>query len=193
MTIARIDLPPTARSARRAETRLGPPRVFRAMDQKHKTWTIRAGVGAGVCALLTVWMIPNTTPIGKPSVIAGMAGTAEAQKPTYSVVPDSAIPSWAATLQQMPGASPSAPPPQVADAGPLPDADPIDVPTNARDAPVPDQAAPTDDAPPPVVAEAEPPPPPALTAPAPQDGYQARRAEWRARLETAMQGQRGPS
>ncbi|PXA84083.1 hypothetical protein DMC47_41355 [Nostoc sp. 3335mG] len=175
--------------------RLARPRVLRAMEQKHKTWAIRAGVGGAVCALLTVWMVPNTTPTAKPSVIAGMSGTAEAQKPTYSAVPDSAIPSWAASLQQMPGAAPSVTPRpmQVADAATMPDAGSMDAPPAMGTAPLPDQAGPADDAPPPpAVAEAEP-PPSALSAPAPQDGYQARRAEWQAQMDATMRGQRGPS
>jgi hypothetical protein len=162
------------------------------MEQKHKTWAIRAGVGVGVCALLTAWMVPDTTPTARPSVIAGMAGTAEAQKPTYSAVPDSAIPSWAAGLQQVPAAPPAvaAPPTQLADAGTMPDADAGSPPASM---PAPDQAAPMDGAAPaPAVAEIDAPPPPAA-APAPPDGYQARRAQWQAQLDTTMAGQRGPS
>ena len=154
------------------------------MESKHKSWAIRAGIGAAACALLTVWMVPDTTPTARPSVIAGMAATAEAQKPTYSAVPDSAIPAWAATLRQVPAAPPPAAPPlQIADAGPLPGADPMEAPPMADDAP------PADAAPAPAMAEAG--PPPALTAPVAQD-YQARRAAWQARLDTVMQGQRGP-
>jgi len=156
------------------------------MDQQHRTWAIRAGVGGAVCALLTAWMIPNTTPTNRPSVIAGMAGTAEAQKPTYSAVPDAAIPSWAASLKQVPGDSPpaGAPPAQIADAGPLPEVDPADTSPGPEDAPTPDQT-------PPPLATAEAAPPAA--APAPPDGYQTRRDAWQARLDTVMQGQQGPS
>ena len=179
--------------------RFAASRVLRAMDQKHKTWAIRGGIGAGVCALLTAWMVPNTTPTAKPSVIAGMAGTAEAQKPTYSAVPDSAIPSWAGSLQQAPAAMPaSAPsaPVQVADAGPMPPqagwtSPPPDPAPHMDDAPPPDPAPRMDAAPPPpVVARAD--PPPVAPAEAPADGYQARRAAWQARLDTVMQAQRGP-
>jgi hypothetical protein len=163
------------------------------MDRMHTIWAIRAGIGAGACALLTVWMIPDTTPNARPSVIAGMAATAEAQKPTYSAVPDSAIPSWAANLRQVPAAGPStaAPPMQVAEAGPPPDMAAAIPPPVAQDSPVSDQPQPAED-PPQAVAEAAP-PPSAAAAPAPQDDYQARRAAWQARLDTVMQGQSGPS
>ena len=156
------------------------------MDQRHKIWAIRAGIGAGACALLTAWMIPNTTPVARPSVIAGMSGTAEAQKPTYSAVPDSAIPSWAATLQQVPPSPPSPAMPQaaqrIADAGPRPDM--------ATDTPSDDGGAIGNDPPPPVTMQTEA-PPPAAPPSAPHDDYQARRAEWQARLGTVMQGQPG--
>ncbi|MBA2932811.1 hypothetical protein HZF05_01755 [Sphingomonas sp. CGMCC 1.13654] len=165
------------------------------MDQQHKIWAIRAGIGGAVCALLTAWMVPNTTPTAKPSVIAGMSGTAEAQKPTYSAVPDSAIPSWAASLQQNPAepqAAMAQPPQQVADAGPMPvmpnmaSPDPASADeVAAQDAPVPAPA------PPPAVTVADPPPAP-VAAPAPRDDYQARRAQWQARLGAVMQGQGNP-
>ena len=77
------------------------------MNDIHRKWAIRADIGTGLCALMTAWMVPNTTPKAKPSILAGMAGTAEAQKPTYSAVPDSAIPAWAASLRQMPSAAPA--------------------------------------------------------------------------------------
>lgn len=172
------------------------------MDQNHKTWAIRAGIGAATCALLTAWMVPNTTPTAKPSVIAGMSGTAEAQKPTYSAIPDSAIPSWAANLQPAPAAMPmTAPlaPVQIADAGAMPtDAawkgtDWAGAPPPPDEAPPPDPAPQMDAAPPPpqITARADPPPPVAQAA-APADGYQAQRAAWQARLDSVMQGQHGP-
>lgn len=170
------------------------------MDQNQKTWAIRAGMGAGVCALLTAWMVPNTTPTAKPSVIAKMAGTAEAQKPTYSAVPDSAIPSWAASLQQMTGMTqPSAAPPpaRIADVGPIPQRSvAANAPLIATDEATQTEPAPpmpqADEPPPPVVARADPPPPPPAPRAAPVDSYQAQRAAWQARLDTVMQGQHAP-
>jgi hypothetical protein len=162
------------------------------MDQQHKTWAIRAVLGAGVCALLTAWMVPNTRPVGKPSVLSAMAATAEAQKPTYSAVPDAAIPTWAGSLQPMPGTTPArrTPPPlQVADAAPPADSDAMDVPPNPDSAPVPDPAQPVDVAPPPApIAKAA-----SASPPSPPSTYAAQRADWQARMNTVMQGQRGPS
>jgi len=162
------------------------------MDRKHGIWAIRAGIGAAACALLTVWMVPDTTPTARPSAIAGMAATAEAQKPTYSAVPDSAIPAWAATLRPVPAAPPpaAAPPLQVAEAGPLPDGASMDAPSPAEDMPAADSPPAGDGVPPPAMAESGP-SSPVVASPAPQD-YQARRAAWQARLDTVMQGQRGP-
>lgn len=150
------------------------------MDQQHKTWAIRAGIGASACALLTAWMVPNTTPVARPSVIAGMSGTAEAQKPTYSAVPDSAIPSWAATLQPVPASPPPPARRQVADAERMSDM--------AADTPPDVGGSAGDDSRPPPMAEAQPASP---VPPAPRDDYQARRTEWQARLGAAMQGQPG--
>jgi hypothetical protein len=164
------------------------------MDDIHRKWAIRAGIGTGLCALMTAWLVPNTTPKANPSVIAGMAGTAEAQKPTYSAVPDSAIPAWAASLQQTPSASPapaSAPSPdpiQIADTAPMPDPAPTvaestgDAGMTADPAPPP---APTD-----VPVSRTTQPPQVQAAPAtPHDDYQARRAAWRSQLDSVMQGQ----
>lgn len=166
------------------------------MDEMHRKWAIRAGIGTGLCALLTAWMVPNTTPKTRPSLIADMAGTAEAQKPTFSAVPDSAIPAWAASLKQTPPAAPvmtSAPPPapmQVADTAPMPDpAMPADEDSGgvgpiADPSPSPAPAEVT------VVRPSQ--PPQVRTAPPlPGNDYQARRAAWRSQLDSVMQGQTG--
>ena len=159
----------------------------------HRKWAIRAGIGTGICALLTAWMVPSTTPKEPPSIIAGMADTAEAQKPTYSAVPDSAIPAWAASLRQAPPAAPalaSAPQPdpmQVADTGSMPDPA---IPADGAD----DAGAIADQPPPPSATASviQSPPPQMSTAPlSPGDDYQARRAAWRSQLDSAMQGQTG--
>ncbi|MDH7640684.1 hypothetical protein [Sphingomonas oryzagri] len=146
---------------------------------------------------MTAWMVPNTTPRAKPSILAGMAGTAEAQKPTYSAVPDSAIPAWAASLRQMPSAAPamaSAPSPdpmQVADTAPMPD------PAQTTDEGASDAGIVADDPPPPpapteVSVSRAAQPPQTQAAPAtPHDDYQARRAAWRSQLDSVMQGQTG--
>jgi hypothetical protein len=145
-------------------------------------------VGVGVCALLTAWMVPDTTPHGQPSPLAGMTATAEAQKPSVSAVPDSAIPAWAGSLQQAPSAAPAASPApaQVADSAPQ---QPQTMEIAAADPPQPspdmDQAPPPDAAP---AAQMAPPPPPRPMA----EDYQARRAQWQARLDATMAGQRGP-
>ncbi|WP_454886435.1 hypothetical protein [Sphingomonas oryzagri] len=159
----------------------------------HRKWAIRAGIGTGICALLTAWMVPNTTPKERPSIIADMAGTAEAQRPTYSAVPDSAIPDWAAGLRQRPSARPnpaSSEPSesmQVADTATAPD-------PTMSDGGAEDTGAVTD--PQRTLAEV----PASSASPLPQvqaepastrDDYQARRAAWRSQLDSVMQGQTG--
>jgi hypothetical protein len=162
------------------------------MTPQQKIWVIRGGIGAAVCALLTFWMVPNTKPIAQPSPLAAMGATAEAQKPSVSAIPDSAIPTWAADLKQAPSASPpiaatpapeASPPIETADAA---DSSPVSLPVSIEAPP-----APGDD-------EAPAPPAPAqqsvaqAQAPDAMAAYRARRAEWQAQVDSTLHGQRDP-
>jgi hypothetical protein len=158
------------------------------MDAQQKTWLIRGGIGAGACALLTAWLVPNTTPTARPSPLAGMAATAEAQKPTYSAVPDAAIPSWAANVQpatgQVPAVAAHAPAP-VVDMAPA-DSSPAAIEKASADSAQPISVTPPA---PPIEAEA---PRPAPAAPVASDTYQAKRSAWQAQFQAALQSQGGP-
>jgi DNA polymerase III subunit gamma/tau len=157
------------------------------MTPQHKIWAIRAAIGTGVCALLTAWMVPNTKPIARQSPLAGMSAIAEAQKPSVSAVPDSAIPAWAANLPASAAPRPAAAPPiATADAPAASQPVPIDTP------PAPDTLAPivtAAEAAPQTPAQAD--PAPALRSD-PMATYNARRAEWRAQVDAALQGRRDP-
>jgi hypothetical protein len=157
------------------------------MSKDRRRQVIAIGGGAAAFGLLVAWMVPSTVPVKQASPLSALSAQAEAQRPTFSPVPASAIPASVVALPQPVGslsADPrmAAPPPSRPGASPRASVQPDAASAAPDEAPV--QVARQDDSLPPVI---DAPPPPALRpAPAPPPAapdYASVRAAWRAKME----------